>query len=143
MPATKPLAQVVEKYKRRASQASPDYLAGVKAPKKDWATETAAASENYGAGVSAAIANGSFEKGVQAAGTPKWARKAVAVGAGRFGPGVAAAAPDYSEKMGKVLSTIEGISLPPRGAKGDPRNYARSQAIGEALNAAKASGSFA
>lgn len=140
MPATKPLSQVVDKWKRRAAQAAPDYSAGVKAPKNDWATATSAAVENYNTGVNDAISRGAFGAGVSKAGTQKWQRKAVAVGAQRFGPGVAAATPEYQAAMGEVLSTIEGVSLPPRGPKGDPRNYQRSQAIGEALHSAKTGG---
>lgn len=137
MPATKSIGQVVDKWKRRAAQAAPDYTAGVKSPKADWATNTAAASENYNAGVQAAISRNAFEGGVQAAGTPKWQRKAATIGAQRFGPGVAAAAPEYQDAMNGVLSTIQSVSLPPRGPKGDSRNYQRSQAIGEALHNAK------
>jgi len=140
MPATKNIALVVDKWKRRAAQAAPDYAAGVKSPKADWATQTANSEENYNAGVQAAISRGAFGSGVQKAGTQKWQRKAIAIGAGRFGPGVAAAAPEYQDKMQGVLSTIESVSLPPRGPKGDPRNYLRSQVIGEALHDAKTGG---
>ena len=140
MPATKALSQVVDKWKRRAAQAAPDYSAGVKSPKTDWATATASSESNYEQGIQDSISRKAFSGGVQRAGTQKWQRKAIAVGAQRFGSGVAAASPEYQEQMQGVLSTIESVTLPPRGPKGDPRNYQRSQAIGEALHSAKTGG---
>ena len=36
--------------------------------------------------------------------------------------------------MGEVLRVMEGVTLPARGPKGDPKNYDRVKAIGEALH---------
>jgi len=139
MPAVKPISTIVDKWSRRAGQASKDYSDGVKSPKKDWAQATADAADAQAAGIQAAIAAGSFEKGVAAAGTAKWARKAQTVGAQRYGPGVAAAKADYATGFAPFAQVIEGITLPPRGAKGDPRNYDNVRIIGEALHEAKVS----
>lgn len=129
--------RIVDKWSRRASQAAPDYAAGVKAPRKDWAQATADAKDAQAAGIQAALAAGSFEKGVTAAGTGKWSRKAVEVGAQRFGPGVAAAKGDYAKGFAPYAAVIQGVSLAPRGARGDPRNYDNVRAIGVALHDAK------
>ena len=140
MPAVKPMGTISERWSRKASQATQDYAAGVRSPKRSWAEATAEAAEAQAAGVQAALANNSFEKGVARAGNEKWSRGATGKGTQRFGPGVQAAKGDYEKGFGPYRSVIEGVSLPPRGAKGDPRNYARTQAIGEALHGAKQSG---
>lgn len=137
MPAVKSISQTVDKWARRAGQAGQDYAAGVAAPKTDWASATTAAADAQAAGVQQAIANKSFEKGVAAAGNAKWQNKAKTLGAQRFGPGVAAAKGDYQSGFAPYASVIEGVSLPPRGPKGDPRNYERTQLIGQALHDAK------
>ena len=137
MPAVKSVAESSDKWVRRAGQAAPDYQRGVQNPRTSWAEATVAAKDAQAAGVQAALANGSFEKGVSAAGNGKWQRKAASVGAQRFGPGVAAAKSDYETGFGPYAQVIQGVTLPPRGAKGDPRNYERVTAIGNALHEAK------
>ena len=139
MPAVKPLGTISEKWSRKASQATQDYAAGVRSPRRGWAEATSEAAEAQAAGVQAAIANGSFEKGVNRAGNEKWARGAQGKGTQRFGPGVQAAKGDYEKGFGPYRSVIEGVSLPPRGARGDPRNYENVRLIGEALHGAKQS----
>ena len=140
MPQVKPISEIVDKWQRRASVAGPDYAAGIASPRRDWEEATKAAEGAQKAGIEQAIANGSFVKGVTKAGTAKWKRKAQDVGAARFGPGVAAAKADYQAGFAPFISVIEGITLPPRGPKGDPRNYERTQIIGEALHDAKVAG---
>jgi len=137
MPAIKPTSVSADKWVRRAGQAGPDYARGVQNPRTSWAEATAAAADAQAAGIQAALANNSFEKGVQKAGNAKWQRKAATVGAQRFGPGVAAAKGDYESGFAPYAAVIAGVTLPPRGAKGDPRNYERVTAIGQALHDAK------
>jgi hypothetical protein len=137
MPAVKPVSQASDKWVRRAGQAAPDYQKGVQNPRTSWAEATVAAADAQAAGVQNAISNGSFEKGVSAAGNAKWQRKASTVGAQRFGPGVAAAKGDYESGFAPYAAVIQGVTLAPRGAKGDPRNYERVTAIGNALHDAK------
>lgn len=137
MPAVKPLGTISEKWSRKASQASQDYAAGVRSPRRNWAQATMDAADAQAAGVQEAIANGSFEKGVARAGDAKWARGAQGKGTQRFGPGVQAAKGDYEAGFGPYRAVIEGVSLPPRGARGDPRNYENVRLVGEALHNAK------
>lgn len=128
---------IADKWAARAAVASGDYATGVKTPKKSWSQATTDASEAQAAGAQAAISAGSFSKGVQKAGDAKWSRKAASVGAQRFGPGVAAAKADYQAGFGPYAAVIQGVTLAPRGARGDPRNYDNVRAIGEALHNAK------
>ena len=137
MPVIKPLSQSSDKWVRRAGEAATDYARGVAAPRTPWAEATEAAADAQAAGVQQAIAENRFQNGVQRAGNAKWQRKATTLGAQRFGPGVAAAKSDYEAGFGPYVAVIQGITLPPRGPKGDPRNYERTKLIGDALHAAK------
>ena len=134
MVATKSAEASAEKFARNASQAGPDYEAGVRNPKKDWASETMKAKEAYKAGVQDSISRGAYEKGVQEAGSEKWQRKAATVGKDRFASGARAAEGDYKKGVEPYLQEIERVVLPARGRRGDPANYDRSRVIGEALH---------
>ena len=137
MPAIKPISEIAEKWTRVTPARSEDYKSGIESPKKDWATETKAAETAYKSGVTKAAAEGRFGKGVAAAGTEKWKKKALDVGVDRWGPGVSIAGPSYEKGFSPYRDVIERTTLPPKGAKGDPRNYERVKAIGEALHKAK------
>lgn len=128
---------VAKKWAARAGAAGADYALGVQSTTKDWAADTAAAAPAWAAGVQSAAANGSFAKGVNAAGTAKWKAKASNVGAQRYPAGVAAATPYYQAGILAVLQTLSAIQLPPRGPKGDPGNMNRAALVASALRKAK------
>lgn len=115
------------------------YKAGVEHPKESWEEKAKAAGDAWGSGVSEAVTDKRFEKGVAAAGQKKWQEKTLLKGAtqGRWREGVAAAKPDYEKGFAPFRDTIESTSLPPRKAKGDPGNIERVRAIAAALHAAK------
>ena len=140
MVKTKPLDYIVGKWTRRVEAATPDYEYGIKNPRKDWAEETKKAEAAWADGVQKAISEGRFVKGVESAGTKKWQEKALKVGVKRYSEGVRAAKDDYKAKMAKILEILAGIELPPRGPRGDPRNYDRVKVIGDALHKAKIEG---
>jgi len=131
------ITNVVQKWKTNAGSAGQSYTTGVQNPKNLWAATTAAASTTWAAGVNAAVTNGSFAKGVNAAGDSKWQNGAVTKGATRYTQGVGAGATNYQTAMGPVLQTIANVTLPPRGPKGDPGNINRVSAVCTALRAAK------
>lgn len=137
MPTVKAIAKIAEKWARVTPQRSADYEAGVRDPIKDWATNTAAANAAYKAGVTEAVAKDRFVKGVQKAGTERWKRKAVEVGPARFSQGVQVAQPDYEKGFAPYRDVIEKTTLPPRFAKGDPRNVDRVRVMAAALAAEK------
>jgi hypothetical protein len=137
----KPIADIASKWARRASAAGPDYEAGIRAPKADWATEAKAAEPAFEAGLQDAISRKAFGKGVAKAGTEKWSRKALAVGPGRYGPGVTTATPDYSTEFGPYHDALERVALPTRGRRGDPANIERVRTIATALHSQKTGGS--
>lgn len=137
MPIVKGIAKIAEKWARVTPQRAADYEAGVRDPIRDWATNTTAANAAYKAGVSEAVAKDRFVKGVAKAGTEKWKRKAVEVGPARFAQGVQVAQPDYEKGFSPFRDVIEKTTLPPRFAKGDPRNIDRVRVIAAALADAK------
>ncbi len=137
MPIVKGIAKIAEKWARVTPQRSADYEAGVKDPIRDWATNASAANAAYKAGVSDAVEKDRFLSGVKKAGTDKWKRRAVEVGPARFAQGVQVAQPDYEKGFAPFRDVIERTVLPPRFAKGDPRNVDRVRVIAAALAAEK------
>ncbi|GAI53141.1 unnamed protein product [marine sediment metagenome] len=117
-----------------------DYEAGVRSPRRDWKTETAAAEPRYIEGVTKAATEKRFGKGVARVGTAKWQRKSIDVGTARFGPGVAAAGPDYEEGFGPYRDVIAGLTLPQKYTTGDDRNLARVATVTKALHDKKIRG---
>ena len=137
MVAIRSSREIAEKWSTVTPTRTGFYEAGVRAPKKDWARATAGAESTYKEAVTRAAAEGRFGKGVQKAGTDKWQRKAIDIGAGRWGPGVSVAAPDFEAGFAPFRDAIEKVVLKPRFPKGDPRNYERVKQIGDALHSLK------
>lgn len=137
MAAIRPLAQIAKKWNDRTATAGQQYAEGVATPKADWATNAKLGQGNWEAGVQQAATAKSFSKGVNAAGTQKWQQKSVQKGVPRFGPGVQVAEPDYTAGFEKFAGVIAQTVLPPKFAKGDPRNLLRVTAISQALRKAK------
>lgn len=138
MPNIRDVSQIARKWADVTPGRSSEYEQGVKSPKQSWASAATEAKDAYEQGIQEAMSNGSRERGIAAAGDAKWQRGAVTKGVSRFGPGVRAAQQDYQTGFAPYQSVISGTSLPPRGPKGDPRNYDRARIMGEALHAAKA-----
>ena len=134
MPAIRSLADIATKWSTVTPQRAADYEAGVKDPKKDWAAQTAAAEGAYESGVTEAITQKRFSRGVKDAGTAKWQDKTIKVGVGRWGPGVRAAQGDYEKGFAPYHDTIARTTLPPRFGRGDPRNIDRVATIAAALH---------
>jgi len=134
MVKTKPAELVAKKWVDRASVASDDYRYGIENPREDWQRATEAAFDRWTKGVQQAIANKSFVGGVRKAGTEKWRRKALEVGADRYASGVRAAKDEYASKIAEVLNVISGITLPERGPRGDPKNIERVRVIADTLH---------
>ena len=134
MVKTKGVDRTVNKWTSKVAGASGGYLDGVTNPTADWQTETSKAEGSYEQGVQRAIATKQFGKGVSRAGTAKWQKGAVEKGPSRWVAGVGMAEDEYRSGMGEVIQVIESTALPPRGAKGDPKNYDRSRQLGTKLH---------
>ena len=130
------LDSITKKWATVTPQRTGDYEDGVRNPKSDWASNTAAAEDSYQAGVQAAIAEKRFGKGVRAAGTEKWQKGAIDKGTQRWGPGVAMAQSAYAAGFAPYRDAIERLTMPPRYHRRDPRNLNRVKAVVDAMIAA-------
>lgn len=137
MPPVRPLQNSADKFARRAQAAGPDYTSGVQNPRRPWQAATSGAVETYNAAMAQSLAQGRFSKGVSASSDQEWQSAALSKGATRFGPGAAAAKDKWLRKFTPFANVIQGITLTPRGPKGDPANLNRVAQIANALHAAK------
>lgn len=119
------------KWAQRASASGGEYAEGVQNPRRPWAQSAAEAEDNYAAGVNAAISEGRFAKGVNAAGDAKWQKGVREKGRARYQQGVAIAEDEYRTGFQPYASALEGLDLGPRGPKG--QNWDRVQRVGELL----------
>lgn len=120
-----------------ASRATDDYVQGIQNPRADWAQATSAAEGNYEQGIQEAISKKRFGKGVKRAGSASQIAGAIGKGKDRYAGGVSAAESKYASRVQPFLDVIANVSLPPRGPKGDPRNFDRVVIIAKALRAKK------
>jgi hypothetical protein len=126
--------RIAEKWARVTPQRTQDYSEGIDNPRRDWAAASTAAADTYKTAVTQAANTGMYGKGVRAAGTAKWQARARAKGPQRFAEGVQIAQPDYQAGFQPYAEVIRSTTLPPRFAKGDPRNLDRVRAIATALS---------
>ena len=136
----RPLEQLADKFAKRAQAASPEYAAGVAAPKKDQAAEAIAAAPAYNQGVQEAIARDGFAKGVRKAGTAKWQERSKGIGAQRYPQGVAGAKADWMSGFAPYAGVLSAVSLPQKGARGAAGNLERVRAVADALHNKRVSG---
>jgi hypothetical protein len=133
----KDAGSLAKKFVQRASASTGDYTDGVKAAGADWESATVASEDNYKMGVTQAANDGRFGRGVRDAGAAKYTQRASTLGAQRYPTGVGAAEGDWAKGTQPYLQTLAGLTLPPRRPKGDPGNFARSNAVATALRAQK------
>ena len=126
-----------QRWATRTAAATEDFVAGVANPRRDWQSATVAAAPAHKAAMTEALARDAFAKGVAKAGNEKWARATSGKGAQRFGPGAAEGVQDYQNGVAPYLQVIETTQLPPRGPKGDPRNIQRVAVLAAALRKRK------
>jgi len=136
----KSLDRINTKWQRVTAAAGAEYEEGVRNPKADWKAETVAANAAYKAGLQKSIAADSFRKGVESAGTAKWQENAINKGPARFSQGVTLAVDAYSAGFAPYRAVIAGLTLPPRGPKGDAGNIQRVAVVAAALHAKKLAG---
>ena len=132
---TKSLADTQRKWGEVTPARSTEYGANTPAAGGRWETNTLAASANFGAAVRAGNIEARQSAGVRRAGAAKFSRKVRDVGVGRFGAGVAAAVQDFGSAFAPYLQAIQGVDLTARRPRGDPGNYQRVAAVGNALHA--------
>jgi hypothetical protein len=132
----KDIGSIAAKYVTRAGAAAGDYKDGVSGAGSTWESNAGGSEANWEQGTQAAIGDKRFAKGV-AGKAAKYQTNAVNLGSQRYAPGVANAKDAYSRGMAPVLSTLSGLTLPPKGPRRSPQNQARSNAVALALGAMK------
>lgn len=138
--AVKDAAASAKKFVARASAAGPDYTNGVSNAGAKWASATKGAADSWALGVQQAAANGRFGAGVNQTSQNKFQTRASTVGAQRYPQGVQGSGDTWASNTQPFLNTIAALNLPPRQPKGSAANYARVQAVGDALRAKKLQG---
>ena len=131
---------ISKKWKEVTPQRSSIYKANVEAPLRNWEVETLNAKDRRDEGLRAAISDGRIDRGIRKTGLAGWQKPTVTKGPTRWAEGVAVAEPEYRAGFAPYRDIIESTDLGPRYAKGDPRNWDRSKAIGIALHNKKISG---
>jgi hypothetical protein len=136
----KSLDAVTKKWTEVTPGRSEYYKEGTSGKGGAWEAGAKAGEGNWKTGVAAASAAGLFGKGVARAGGATYEKGVLEKGVARWPQGVGVAGPEYSKGFGPYHSVLGGLTLPPKGPKGSPANYARVQAIGTALRAKKMAG---
>lgn len=130
--------QAAEKYASRAPLAGEDYVNGAASTSKDQASLAIAGAANWKAGMTAAMAAGSYEKGLGKSGKAGWLKGVQTKGSERFSSGVTAGKDKYASNSAKFDSARNAAASTPRGPKGSETNIARVKTVVAALRAAKA-----
>jgi hypothetical protein len=98
-------ASAAAKFQRRILQAGQDYTTGVQ-KSAGWAQPAMAAKARRDAGLQAAIANDSINKGIQNAGDSKWRANTLAKGAPAWVQAAPRAAQNYQAAVTKVFGYL-------------------------------------
>lgn len=127
------------KYSSRASNAATDYANGV-ASTSGQASAAVSAADTWQASVTAPSAKAQFVKKLNAAGDAAWQAGVKNKGASRYPQGVQTGAPKWAANVAPYFAALSSLTLPPRGLRRSAQNYARVQAVGNALAAVKTAG---
>jgi hypothetical protein len=98
-------AAAASKFQRRIAQAGQDYTAGVQ-KSAGWAQAAMNAKPRRDAGLQAAIANDSINKGIQAAGDAKWRTNTLQKGAQAWVAAAPRAAQNYQAAATKLFGYL-------------------------------------
>ncbi len=136
----KSASEIAAKYARVTPQRQSEYEEGIQDTSPDeYESATLAAEDIYERGVTDAIRRKAFGKGVRDSGD-NWKEKSLDLGPRRFAEGTAGAADEFAEGFAPFREVIAGLTLPPRGPAGDPKNIERVRAVTEALRKKKVGG---
>jgi len=113
MVQTKGLAQTVKNWESAIGRVPAAYSEGVKAA-SNVIQRSLAAEDYWAAKVQEAASKRAREKGLQGISDEDWRKGALEKGVQRIGAGMQAGKQKFSSKIAEVLSTIEGVNLPPK-----------------------------
>jgi hypothetical protein len=133
----KSAATAQAKYTRNTASASQSYQDGINNPRRDWATVTAAAEGTWEAGIQAAVGAKSFARGITPDAAAKQKTNALQLGASRYAPGTANAAPAWAKFTQPVFDAMAAVPDMPRGPKMSQQNFDKQRAYAAAAHSAK------
>lgn len=136
---SKDTGTLAKKFVTRAMNAAPDYKAGVAGKGGEWETRTKEAEGAYEQGVTEALGQKRWAKGVQGSGA-KYQQNAETLGATRYGPGVQNAEQAWVRGVQPALDVLKGLQLPAPGPRRSQQNQNRATAVMTALGALKTRG---
>lgn len=110
-----------------------EYTAGVSNAGSKWQAGVDGAAQLWAQAVAEAASRGEWGRGVAGKGA-NYATKASTLGAQRWSGGITAGKPTYQTQVAPYFNVIAGLTLPPRQARGNPANMARSSMINDALH---------
>lgn len=125
----KDAGSIAKKFSTRASAASGDYKDGVAASGAEWQANALAGEGNFEQGITQAIADKRYGKGISAAGAQKFVQNATTLGPQRFQTGVAQAEGAYQRGVQPHLDAMRALDLPKRGPKGSEQNKQRANIV--------------
>jgi len=129
-----------DRWKNRASAAAPDYQFGVSNPLNDWQANALAAKDAWRQGVTDAASRDAYGKGVAKTPTAFWQKRALELGVPRYPDGITKSVDVYLTNWKPYYDALTKIELPPRGARGDPKNLERVRVIVQTLRNVKTGG---
>uniref|UniRef100_A0A6H1ZWY7 Uncharacterized protein n=3 Tax=viral metagenome TaxID=1070528 RepID=A0A6H1ZWY7_9ZZZZ len=136
----RPVTDIAEKFVRVTPGRASEFIAGVEdVPDAEFESKAIAGEANYKVATTAAIAAGRRAKKLVGSGR-RWKSRLQKLGESRYGTGTAEAVEAYAEGFSPYRDTIAGLTLPPKGARGDPKNIERVRVIADALHKKKLAG---
>ena len=127
----------MKKWKEHTGLAIPEYVRGIKSPRRDWECSSCRAQKNWHDGTIIATHKGSWEKGLKRRGTEGWKERTLQKGPRRFHDGTIIASPQFEAEYAPYRDAIARTKLAPRFPKRDPRNINRVSSICTALGRKK------
>lgn len=127
---------LAQKYSTRASAAATDYATGV-ANTSGQASAAAAAVATWQAAVNSPTAAKAFVTNLNKAGDAAWQMGVKNKGASRYAQGVQAGASKWATNVAPYFAALSSLTLPPRGLRRSAQNFARVQAVDQALATVK------
>lgn len=126
-------SEVAAKWVKRASAATEDLVAGVKAA--TWKTEAIAGEDNFKTAMSNVLNKQLRKKGIEKSSDTAW-QTGVETNKDRYGTGVINSESEMAQGMTPVLNDIKTAvaALPKKGPKGSAVNYDRSKQLGTKLH---------
>ena len=131
----KEMTDIVEKYKTVTPLRETYLTEAIAKTTADWAGLYSKQVPVMLQAIAAAGAAGLPQKGARRRGTAGWKARCAAKIPGRYGPGVAAGAPDYETNFAPYHAVIRGLPQPVKGPRGAVTNYEIVKTIGMALHA--------